>query len=422
MDISIIELDDKGLTMKTIAVMSSCDTKYQEACFMKEQLIKNGVDALILDMSIGLGQPHGMDITREEIFANAGLDWNEIKGKTKGQLMELMMGAMSSIVFRLYSEGKIDGILAAGGVQNSTVAMTAMQALPIGFPKVIASTLASGKKTFDMVVGSRDVVVIPSISDFTGLNMMTRTILSNACACVAGMALFAGNVLSKPKRPVVGVSLMGITNEGCCAAINELDRLGIESVGFHSTGVGGAVMEKLALDGLLDGILDMTTHEITSEYFGGGFSYGAGNRLTKTVEAGIPMVVSVGGLDFVDFDREHFPPRMDQRVYNMHNATLAHIKILPDEAVEVGTIFADRLNRSTHPLKLVLPTEGMRKNTRPGGNLYCPETDTALLGTIRSQCGEQIRIVELEGNLNDVDWGRQIAHIMADELKTKGIM
>ncbi len=271
-------------------------------------------------------------------------------------------------------------------------------------------------------VGSRDVVVIPSISDFTGLNMMTRTILSNACACVAGMALFAGNILSKPKRPVVGVSLMGITNEGCCAAINELDRLGIESVGFHSTGVGGAVMEKLALDGLLDGILDMTTHEITSEYFGGGFSYGARNRLTKTVEAGIPMVVSVGGLDFVDFDREHFPPRMDQRVYNMHNATLAHIKILPDEAVEVGTVFADRLNRSTHPLRLVFPTEGMRKNTRQGGNLYCPETDTALLGTIRSRCGEQIRIVDLEGNLNDVDWGQRIAHIMADELKAKGIM
>ncbi|MCI6176050.1 Tm-1-like ATP-binding domain-containing protein [bacterium] len=407
--------------MKTIAIISSCDTKHQEAAFMKEQLIKDGVNAIIVDMSIGLGEPKNADITREEVFANAGLDWNAVKGKTKGQLMELMMDAMSAMILKLYRERRIDGVVAAGGVQNTTVAMTAMQALPIGFPKVIASTVACGQKPFGLVVGTSDITVMPSISDFTGLNMMTRAILSNACACVAGMARFSGSELKKPDRPVVGVSLMGITNEGCCAAIDELDRLGIESVGFHTTGVGGTIMEKLALDGLLDGILDMTTHEITSEYFGGGFSYDAKDRLTKTVDAQIPMVVSVGGLDFVDFDKAHFPPRMDERVYNMHNATLAHIKILPDEAVEIGSIFAERLNRTPCPLKLVFPTEGMRKNTRKGENMYSRETDEALLGTIRSRCGEKIEILEIEGNLNDRDWGRRIAHVMADALKQRGI-
>lgn len=407
--------------MKTIAIISSCDTKHQEAAFMKEQLINDGVNALIVDMSIGLGEPQNADITREEVFSNVGLEWNAIKSKTKGQLMELMMDAMSAMILKLYKDNRIDGVISAGGVQNTTIAMTSMQALPIGFPKVIATTLACGQKPFSLVVGASDITVMPSISDFTGLNMMTRTILSNACACVAGMARFSGNELSKPQRPVVGVSLMGITNEGCCAAIRELDALGIECVGFHATGVGGTIMEKLALDGLLDGILDMTTHEITSEYFGGGFSYGAKDRLVKTVQSDIPMVVSVGGLDFVDFDKEHFPPRMDERVYNMHNASLAHIKILPDEAVEVGSIFAERLNRTKQPLKLVFPTEGMRKNTRKGGNLYSKQTDDALLGTIRQQCADQVEIVELEGNLNDPDWGCRIAHIMADELKKRGI-
>lgn len=407
--------------MKTIAIISSCDTKHQEAAFMKEQLIRNGVNALIVDMSIGLGEPKNADITREAVFANVGLEWNVIKEKTKGQLMELMMDAMSAMIWKLYKEKRIDGVVSAGGVQNTTVAMTAMQALPIGFPKVIASTVACGQKPFGLVVGTSDITVIPSISDFTGLNMMTKTILSNACACVAGMARFAGRELAKPDRPVVGVSLMGITNEGCCAAIDELDKLGIECVGFHTTGVGGTILEKLALDGLLDGILDMTPHEITAEYFGGGFSYGAKDRLVKTVEAQIPMVVSVGGLDFVDFDKDHFPPRMDERVYNMHNASLAHIKILPDEAVEVGSIFAERLNRTRRPLKLVFPTEGMRKNTRKGENMYSKETDDALLNTIRSKCSDQIEIIELEGNLNDKDWGRRIAHIMADELKQRGI-
>lgn len=381
---------------------------------------ENGAEPLIVDMSIGLGQPQGADITREEVFASAGLAWQQLRERPKGELMGYMSKAMGAMIFKLYREGNIDGVLAAGGVQNTTVAMTAMQLLPIGFPKVIASTVACGQKPFATVVGLRDIVVLPSISDFTGLNMMTRTILRNACACVTGMAKYGGRLLQKPQRPVVGVSLMGITNDGCCAAIDELERLGIEAIGFHTTGVGGQIMEQLALSGTLDGILDMTTHEITSEYFGGGFSYGAKNRLTATLEAGIPMVVSVGGLDFVDFDRDHFPPRMDERVYNMHNELLAHIKILPEEAAQVGRIFAQRLNHAKRPVTLVLPTEGMRKNTRPGENLYSKETDEALLRAICENVADGVTIVRQEGNLNDKDWGRRIAHLMAQELESCG--
>ncbi len=406
--------------MKTIAIISSCDTKAGEAAFMAQCLRENGVTPLIVDMSIGLGQPQGADISREEVFAAVGEDWRAIRSLTKGELMGKMTGAMRAMILSLYRQGRIDGVMAAGGVQNTTVAMTAMQLLPIGFPKVIASTLACGQKPFGAVVGTRDIVVIPSISDFTGLNMMTKTILSNACACAAGMAKHAGTPLQKPPRPVVGVSLMGITNEGCCAAIAELERLGIEAIGFHTTGVGGEIMEQLALNGTLDGILDMTTHEVTSEYFGGGFSFGAKNRLIATLERGVPMVVSVGGLDFVDFAKENFPPRMDERVYNMHNAQLAHIKILPDEAREIGAIFAARLNRAKRPVKLVLPTEGMRKNTRPGENLYAKETDEALLNAIRAGLNRQVEVVPLSGNLNDASWGRRIAHIMAQELRDRG--
>ena len=406
--------------MKTVAIISSCDTKYHEAAFMAQCLRDNGVAPLIVDMSIGLGHPQGADITREAVFAEAGMDWQELRGLTKGELIGKMTEAMCLMLPSLYRQGRIDGVMAAGGVQNTTIAMTAMQSLPIGFPKLIASTLACGQKPFEAVVGTRDIVVLPSISDFTGLNMMTKTILSNACACVAGMVKHGGTLLQKPKRPVVGVSLMGITNDGCCAAIEELERLGIEAIGFHATGVGGRVMERLALEGLLDGILDMTTHEITSEYFGGGFSYGAKNRLIAPLEQGIPMVVSVGGLDFVDFAKENFPPRMDERVYNMHNEQLAHIKILPDEAREVGAIFAARLNRAKRRVKLVLPTEGMRKNTRPGENLYSKETDEALLDAIRAEVGEQVEVIPMCGNLNDVSWGKRIARIMAQELRDRG--
>ncbi len=310
-------------------------------------------------------------------------------------------------------------MLSIGGVQNTTVAANAMQALPIGFPTVLLTTVASGSRTFASVAGDKDIVIIPSISDFTGINIMTRRIIANACACVAGMALHAGEAIAKGNRPVVGLTLMGVTNNGAVAAVEELDRLGIEAIGFHSTGVGGRIMENLAEEGVLDGILDLTTHEITSEFFGGGFSFGASHRLVKPAELGIPLVVAPGGLDFVDFGVGDFPSRMDERVYNMHNPSLAHIKILPDEAKKIGKIFAERLNLAAQGVLLLLPTEGMRKNTRKDGNLYSPETDNALLSAILSHVGPNVRIETIPGNIDDEAWGKAAARAMADELRRR---
>lgn len=406
--------------MKTVAVIASCDTKYKEVSYIRQCLEQAGNRALVVDMSIGPGNPSGADVSREEVLRDIGLEWDAVRDFSKGRLMELMTQAVRAAILRLYGEGRMDGLLSAGGVQNTTVATASMRALPIGFPKVMATTVASGRKPFEDVVGDKDIVVIPSVSDFTGLNSMTRTILANACACVSGMVQYAGGILKREKRPVVGITLMGITNTGACAAVEELDRLGIEAIGFHSTGVGGRVMEQLALDGVLDGILDLTTHEITSEYFGGGFSYGAFDRLAEPARRGIPMVVSTGGLDFVDFVKTEFPPRMDQRVYNMHNATLAHIKILPDEAEQVGRIFAQRLNLAVEGVTLLIPTDGMRKNTRPGENLYCKETDDALIRAITEHVNENVRVSFIEGNLNDAQWGRKAARVMADELARRG--
>ena len=186
------------------------------------------------------------------------------------------------------------------------------------------------------------------------------------------MVKHAGQVLKKGDKPVVGVTLMGITNTGACAAIDELERLCIEPIGFHSTGAGGAIMEQMAADGLIDGILDLTTHEITQEYFKGGFSYGedAKYRLVRGVEKKVPLVVSVGGLDFIDFQVGEFPPRMDERIYMMHNANTAHIKLLPDEAEITTARFAARIEKIDYRVKLLIPTDGMRHNTRKGEALY----------------------------------------------------
>lgn len=402
--------------MKTIAVIASCDTKYKEAAYLRQCLAQAGVQTLVVDMAIGPGKSFGADVPREQVVLSIGLNWDKIKNKTKGELMVLMTDAVKATILLLYKQNKIDGVLAVGGVQNTTVATAAMQVLPIGFPKVMNTTIACGQKPFGAVVGDKDIVVIPSISDFTGLNSMTRTVMANACACAAGMVKYAGKILQKGSRPVVGVTLMGITNTGACAAVEELDRLGIEAIGFHSTGVGGRIMEQLAQDGILDGILDLTTHEITSEYFGGGFSVGAVDRLIQPLRQGVPMVVSIGGLDFVDFAKQELPPRMEERIYNMHNATLAHIKILPDEAREIGALFAHRLNQAKNGVTLLIPTDGMRKNTREGESLCCKEVDNILIQSMVENLNDKVRVEYLTGNLNDEDWGIRAARKMADEL------
>lgn len=415
--------------MKTIAIIGSCDTKHREVAFMKEQIEAQGVKALVIDIATGPKPSYNYDVSRTEVVAAAGTTWEQLEPKTKGEKIGFMMGAAANYIEMLYKEDKIDGIVAAGGLQNTVMATNAMKKLPIGFPKVMATTVACGTKTFDLVVGDKDIVVIPSICDFTGLNMVTRQIMANACACCVGMVKHAGKILEKGKKPVVGVTLMGITNTGACAAVDELERLGVEVIGFHATGVGGAIMEQMAADGLIDGILDLTVHELVPEYFKekigkGGFSYGEDTkyRLVKGIANKVPLVVSTGGLDFIDYAINDFPPRMDERVYMLHNATMAHIKILPDEAVEVAERMAQRLMKIDYPVKMLLPTDGMRHNTRAGEELYYKEVDDIILQRMREIDNENIEIINVQGNLDTMEWGITAAHHMIDELRVHGVI
>ena len=354
--------------MKTIAVIESCDTKFKEAKFISDFIKNEGLNALVINTATGPAPSYNYDISREEIAESYGTPWEEMEPKSKGEKIDYMKDAVAAYVVKLYEEGKIDGIISVGGLQNTVMAANAMQKLPIGFPKVMATTVASGTRKFDLVVGDKDITVMPAICDFTGLNIVTRQVISNACACCVGMVKCAGQVLTKGDKPVVAVTLMGVTNTGAVAAVEELEKMGLEVIGFHATGVGGATMEDMAANGLVDGILDLTLHELTSEYFGGGFSYGpkAKIRLVESVEKKVPLVISLGGLDFVDFSTSELPDRMDERKYMLHNANTAHIKILPEEAEALGKILAERLSKVTYPVKLLIPTKGMRHNTLEG--------------------------------------------------------
>lgn len=406
--------------MKTIAIIESCDTKFKETAYMREFIEKQGMKVIVLDVSTGQSSSYEYDISREEIVENAGAKWKDLALKTKAEKISFMTEAVAVYVELLYKEGKINGILSVGGLQNTVMATNAMKRLPIGFPKVMATTVASGNKTFDSVVGDKDIVIIPSICDFTGLNIVTEQIMANACSCCVGMVRLAGKILKKGEKKIVGITLMGITNTGACAAISELEKHGIEVIGFHSTGVGGAIMEQMAYDGLIDGVLDLTTHEITQEYFKGGFSYGEQSkyRLVKSVQKKLPLVVSVGGLDFIDFNVGEFPARMEERVYMMHNARTAHIKLLPDEAEETTKHFTERIEKIDYPVKLLIPTDGMRHNTRKGEELYEPKVDEVILSKIREIKNPNIEIITIQGNLDTEEWGIAAANYMIQELES----
>ncbi len=414
---------DGRMDRKTIAVILSCDTKYREAEFIRIKLRDMGMEPLVINTATGNHRSRFYDISSEEVLAYGGFTWETMVEDSKSEKIAKMTAAVSAYVEQLYRLGKIQGVLSVGGLQNTVMATSAMKRLPLGFPKVMATTVASGSKTFESVAGDKDIVMLPSICDFSGLNMVTQRIMENACACCAGMVRYAGGTVKKRRRPVVGVTLMGITNTGACAAIEELEQLGMEVLGFHATGCGGIKMEEMAEEGLIDGILDMNLHEITSGFFGGGFSFGKNweKRLRGAVKSRIPLVVCPGGLDFVDFPVNELPDRMDQRKVLLHNPDIAHIKILKDEAKQVAGLVSERLSRVDYPVKFLFPTEGMRSNTREGQALYDKETDLVLIKSILNSLNDHIERVCIPGNLDTKEWGIQAAHYMAEELEQNSV-
>ncbi len=407
--------------MKTVAIIASCDSKLQEVRHVKKFIESTGQRVLVIDISIGPRQVDAGDIRREEVIAAAGRQWQDVRDLSKGELMAIVAEGAEKLVPTLYAQGKFDAVFAMGGVQNTTVAVGAMKRLPIGVPKVVLSTVASGNRTFEPLVGTKDIVVMPSVADISGVNTVTRTVMENAAACVVGMVSYAGRPLGASGRLVVGTTLMGVTNDGVCSAIDHLVAKGIETIGFHSTGVGGRAMEELVAGGVVTAVMDLTIHEITSEYFGGGFSYGALNRLTALCEAGIPLLVSPGGLDFVDYPLDNLPADIDKRKYIRHNAQLAHIKILREEAPDVARIVAERLNRSVGEVTLLIPTNGFRKNTRPGEPLYDKEVDDAIVATLLANITTDRVIVKyVDANLNEEAFGVAAAEEMIAILKRRG--
>jgi uncharacterized protein (UPF0261 family) len=382
----------------TVLLIGTLDTKGDEYAFLRDRLWEAGVDVLVADVGT-LEPPRAKpDITREEVAAGTGADLAALAdARDRGAAVTAMADAAAVLARRLHEEGRIDGVLAAGGSGNTAIATRAMQALPVGVPKLMVSTMAAGD-TRDYV-GSRDVAMMASVADVAGVNSISARVLANASAAMAGM-VSAPPVELAGERPLVGATMFGVTTPCLTTAREELERLGYEPVIFHATGVGGQAMEGLMESGFLRGVLDVTTTELCDDLVGGVLSAGP-DRLEMAGRLGLPQVVSVGALDMVNFGaRDSVPAKFEGRNLYVHNPSITLMRTTREENAELGRRIASKLSAANGPTALFIPLGGVSMIDAPDQPFHDPEADAALFEELR-KVDDNVELVELDEHVND---------------------
>jgi uncharacterized protein (UPF0261 family) len=385
----------------TALLIGTLDTKGEEYAYLRDRLRDAGVEVLLAD--VGTLDPPTVepDISREEVAAGTGADLAALaEARDRGAAVTAMADAAAALVRRLHADGRIDGVLAAGGSGNTAIATRAMQALPVGVPKLMVSTMAAGDTR--EYVGSRDVTMMASVTDVAGVNTISARVLANAAAAMAGMV--GAPPVEVEERPLVGTTMFGVTTPCVTAAREELERRGYEPVVFHATGVGGLSMEGLMESGFLRGVLDVTTTELCDDLVGGVLSAGP-DRLEMAGRLGLPQVVSLGALDMVNFGaRDTVPERFEDRNLYVHNPVVTLMRTTPDECAELGRRIAAKLSAATGPTALFIPKRGVSMIDAEGEPFWDPEADAALFDALRSGLDGGVEVHELDLHINDPEF------------------
>jgi uncharacterized protein (UPF0261 family) len=298
-----------------------------------------------------------------------------------------------------------------GGAEGAVMGAAAMMVLPVGVPKVLISPIASGYHFFGPLVGTRDMIIVHSVVDILGLNPIICTVFDNVAGAIEGM-LRQGHRLPKPSRKdrYVGVTMLGNTTKAVMALKEELAEHGYEAVIFHSNGVGGPAMEELAEANQFVGVIDFTTNEVNDPLVG-GIHDGGPERLKRIGLMGLPQVVVSGCIDFSVFNAGTVPTALAGRPIYDHNPEFTLVRTSHEEMIQLGHIFAERLNLAKGPVRVAVPTQGLSIPNVPGGPFWNPEADLAFLGTLESELRSDIPILKFEYHANDPTFGREIANL-----------
>lgn len=388
--------------MKTVAVLGTFDTKGKELKFIKECIEEHGLKTLCINTGVfePVVEP---DISSAEVAAAVGADINAIVEKRdRATATEVLAKGTEKLIPQLYAEGKFDGIISIGGSGGTSLATPAMRQLPLGVPKVMVSTMASGDVS--PYVGTSDIVMIPSVVDAEGLNDISKVIFSNAANAVVGMVQNRKEIESDGK-PLLAATMFGVTTPCVKAAEDYLHEQGYDVLVFHATGTGGKCMEALIDQGFIKGVLDLTTTEWCDEVVGGVLNAGP-DRLTAAGKNGIPQVVSVGALDMVNFGpMDTVPAQFKDRNLYKHNPTVTLMRTTADELKSIGHEIATRLTDATGKTTLMLPLKGVSMIDVEGQPFYDAEADKALFDTLRTELADSnVEIVELDTDINDKEF------------------
>jgi uncharacterized protein (UPF0261 family) len=382
--------------MATIAVLGTLDSKGEEHAFVAALIQHRGHSALLIDVGTGAEPTVVPAITREQVAQAAGLDLKALMAKKdRGECVIAMTQAAPKLLSQLVAENKIQGVISLGGGGGTAIATAAMRALPLGFPKLMVSTLAAGNVA--PYLGTKDITMMPSIADVSGLNRVSRLIFTRAAGAICGM-VESQPVLNSAK-PLVVASMFGNTTACINEAKKVLEAAGYEVLVFAATGAGGRIMESIIESGIVAGVLDITTTEWADELVGGVLTAGP-DRLDATAKAKVPAVIAPGCLDMVNFgERASVPERFASRLFYQHNPQVTLMRTNAAECQQLGKIIADKINRYSAPAALMLPRRAISVISAPGQPFHDAAADEALFSTLKRQT--KIPVQEFDLEIND---------------------
>ncbi len=410
---------------KTVVLIASLDTKSEESKFVKDILESQDLRVITIDVGTGLrGRPTFVpDYPAEEVAKSAGTSLTEILEMGRGTqddtaFMGKMSAGASAIVSRLYAEGKLHGIFSLGGTAGTHMATSVMRSLPFGVPKVMVSTAASGDVRG--WVGTKDIVMIPSIADIVGLNRITRNSLRKAAGAIRGMIFSDEEFISD--TPLIAITTLGGTTETAMRFKKRLEEKGYEVVVFHAIGIGGKTMEELIKEGKIQGVFDMSTNEVIDHLYG-GMTDGGPSRLEAAGAMGLPYLVAPGNLDHLIFTSpERIPEQFKGRKVFSHGPSIHIIRSRKTEMEELGRVMAEKLNKAKGPTRVIFPLKGFSfANIHVDREEFDdPESDYLLLETLKKNLRSEIKVIECDLHINDEEFAYRAAEAYVDLYKEKG--
>lgn len=403
------------VTPPTIAIFGALDTKGIEFAFLKTEIEKKGFKAFVVDTGVLGGPAFKPDVTREEVAQAGGEKLSTlVERNDRGQAIAVMTRGAAIIARKLRADGKCDGIISMGGGAGTVIGTSAMRALPVGVPKLMVSTVASGD--VGAYVGTSDITMMPSIVDVAGLNRISRLIISNAAAAACGMA---SNVVteSEDQKPLIAATMFGNTTPAVDHARHILEKNGYEVLVFHATGTGGKTMEALIRDGYFVGVLDITTTEWADELCGGVLNAGP-DRLSAAAETGLPQVVAPGCIDMCNFWAPNtVPDRYKARIFYHWNPNVTLMRTTPEENAQLARIFAEKLNPALGAVTVMIPRRGFSQLDLEGKPFFCPEANHAFIDSLKANLRKDIPIIEMDVDINDPSFSGKSAEILLSMLQ-----